>query len=421
MGLIYDIQLTNSMGLGKIIFFSGLQFPMVISPSLIGEPVLTAQAFYFLERLECVARVEFKSSDDIPPAESEEELMQKIEYVMDNYLFAYSRIHPESKITSKINEFVFWHNDPLSHYLEYDWRMTECLVLDGVNDESIKLCGDKNHETNDSWEDWLLFNCYFMPIREEYRKRLEDAMKHTITVITQGHTSLGTGEYLLPIIKTRTKALSLEQVRMFEVVRPREYNSGSSYYQVSRGFPTTNNFEIPQEELIVTSYHDPYLLSYYFCALRDHAPISQFKNFYNVLEYFFDDAPIALGVTAKKELEQLEAVIRCTVNGSDLKTAIEALGPKYLNKVDHPRLTSSGEKIQPLNISTSDIIKAYTDRLYAIRNACIHSKKTRYGKKEALIVPATEDESIVSDELILLRWLAAQCIENESVIANHEK
>jgi hypothetical protein len=86
MGINYDFQLTNSMGLGKIVFFSGLQFPMVISPSLIGEPLLTAQAFYFLERLECVARVRFESSDDMPTAESEEEQMQKIEYVIDNYL-----------------------------------------------------------------------------------------------------------------------------------------------------------------------------------------------------------------------------------------------------------------------------------------------------------------------------------------------
>lgn len=415
MGINYDFQLTNSMGLGKIVFFSGLQFPMVISPSLIGEPLLTAQAFYFLERLECVARVKFESSDDMPTAESEEELMQKIEYVMDNYLFAYSRMHPESKITSKPNEFIFWHDDPLYHYFEYDWRMTQCLVLDGANDESIELCRDDEHDATESWEDWLLFNCYFLPIHEEYRKRLEDAMKHTVTVRTQEHTSLETGDYHLPIIKMRSKPLSLEQVRMFEVVYPGN-KTDSSYHRVNRGIPTPDDLEIPKEELIVTSYHDSHLLSYYFCALRDHDPISQFKNLYNVLEYFFDDAPTILGVTANRESEQLDAVVRCAISAFDLKSEIMALGSRYLNKVCSPRLTSSDETIRSLDISAPDIIKAYSSRLYEIRNACLHSKKTRRGRKEARIVPATEDESIVADELTLLMWLASQCIENETAI-----
>jgi hypothetical protein len=421
MGLIYDIPLTNSRGLGKIVFFTGLRFPMVITPSLLGEPILTAHAFYFLEQLECVARVQFESPDDMPSAESEEELMRKLEYVIDNYLFAYSKIHPDSKITSKISEFIFWRNDPCYHYFEYDWRMTECLVLDTLNDESIKLCRDDKHEVNDSWEDWCLFNCYFLPIHEEYRKSLEEAMKGTVFVRTQRHVSLGTGEAQLPIIKTRSKPLSLEQVRMFEVVRPRESRIGGSYYQVSRGFASASNFKVHQEELVITSYQDPSLLSYYFCALRDHAPVSQFKNFYNVLEYFFEDAPNILGITARRESEQLEAVIRCTVRASDLNTAIEAIGSESQNRVRRPRLTSSGETIPPLDLSASDIIKAYSNRLYSIRNACIHSKRIRRGRAEARITPATEDEHIVADELPLLRWIAAQCLENEDVFANQEQ
>jgi len=116
---------------------------------------------------------------------------------------------------------------------------------------------------------------------------------------------------------------------MFEVVHPEESRPSSSCYQVSRGVASASNFEIPQEELVVTMYHDPSLLSYYFCALRDHSPISQFKNFYNVLEYFFEDAPNILGITARKESEQLEAMIRCTVRASDLNTAIEAIGSEY--------------------------------------------------------------------------------------------
>lgn len=59
-----------------------------------GEPILTAQPFYFLERLESVVKVRFESNQ-IVPAE------RTIEYIIDNYLFEYSKNHPEDKITNK--------------------------------------------------------------------------------------------------------------------------------------------------------------------------------------------------------------------------------------------------------------------------------------------------------------------------------
>lgn len=54
------MPLTNSRGLGKIVFFSGLKFPIVITPSLMGEPIITSQAFYFMERLDSAAKMRFE-------------------------------------------------------------------------------------------------------------------------------------------------------------------------------------------------------------------------------------------------------------------------------------------------------------------------------------------------------------------------
>ncbi len=390
---------------------------MVITPTLLGEPLLTAQAYYFIERLECVARVRFESPKDMPSVESYEQLMKHIEYVIDNYLFAYTMKHPESMVTSKITEYVYWQDNPHYHYFERDWRLTECLALDTLNDETTQQCTDEQHETKDSWEDWLLFNCYFRPIHEEYRRQIDEAMKREVYVRTKEHDSLGIGEIRLPIIKTHSKPLSLEQTRMFEVVEPDQKNIVNGYYQVSRGLPSPNNFSIPYEEIKTDAYHNPDLLSYLFCALRDHSPVSQFKNLYNVLEYFFEDATRTLGIVAKTEKEQLEAVIRCSVTSAELNSTIDAVGTDYQSLSNFPYMTSSGQTIPSLDLTSRDIIKSYSNRLYAIRNACVHSKRTKGNKTATRIVPATKDEQIVANEVPMVQWIVIYCIRNEDIFA----
>src|SRR6478752_6295254 len=84
-----DFQLTNSRGLGRVVYCQGLEVPVVILPTVHGEPLLTAQAFYYLEELECIARM---STDAISAncQVIDSELARRCEYIIDNYLFAYS-------------------------------------------------------------------------------------------------------------------------------------------------------------------------------------------------------------------------------------------------------------------------------------------------------------------------------------------
>src|ERR1039458_3162853 len=147
MATCFLMPLTNSRGLGKIVFFSGLKFPVVITPSLMGEPMLTSQAFYFLERMDSAAAMRFESQADIP---SEREM----ECVIDNYLFEYSKRYPDSKMTSKLTEFVFWRDHPDDHYNWFDWRLSECLVLDTMNDDTIIEGQDPNHSCKEIIYDW---------------------------------------------------------------------------------------------------------------------------------------------------------------------------------------------------------------------------------------------------------------------------
>jgi hypothetical protein len=53
------MPITNSRGLCKVTYFNGLDFPVVMRPSLMGEPLFTAQGFYFVERLDSVLSIRF--------------------------------------------------------------------------------------------------------------------------------------------------------------------------------------------------------------------------------------------------------------------------------------------------------------------------------------------------------------------------
>jgi hypothetical protein len=54
MALSFDSTLTNAKGISKIVLFKGLSHRLVLTPCIIGEPVFTAQPFYFLNEMDSV-------------------------------------------------------------------------------------------------------------------------------------------------------------------------------------------------------------------------------------------------------------------------------------------------------------------------------------------------------------------------------
>lgn len=355
---IIFLPLTNARGLGKVTFFNGLDFPIVMKPSLRGEPIFTAQAYYFLELLESVVTASFPYGD--------EPSVREIEYIVDNYLFEYSKKHPEEKITSKITEFVFWQDDPDSAYFSYDWKLTECLVLDTLNDTSILNCKDPNRKMDEIY-DWCLYKPYFDSALSEYQRKLREAAEYLVYVKTQGHSSLGTGEYQLPILRFNSHPLTLEQVNMLEAISvDTKLDETSDKYQISRGMKSRSNYFLAQEVIKTSNRHNPQLLAYYFCALRDYSPVSQFKNYYNVLEYFFEDAPIHLGIIANSEAEQIIAVLKIFIDPRELNKKIGELDKKTLTSIGKSQITSSGEHITGINFLSRDILEIFLKNMERI-------------------------------------------------------
>ena len=85
MAINLRLQLSEGKGLGKALVFHGLDFNVVVHPTIHGEPLLTSQAFYYLDEMESVAEIRFDNPDDLLNT-------HELEYIVDNYLFL-SLIH----------------------------------------------------------------------------------------------------------------------------------------------------------------------------------------------------------------------------------------------------------------------------------------------------------------------------------------
>jgi hypothetical protein len=124
------LQLSGSKGIGRFVLFKGLKYTVLVKPTVYGNPVLAVQGIYFLEQMECAAHV--RDEDDLSQSESE------LQYVLDNYLFEFAKEHPETRMTFRVAEGMFWQEGDLSSmYNSADQMLTETLALDKLNDTSV--------------------------------------------------------------------------------------------------------------------------------------------------------------------------------------------------------------------------------------------------------------------------------------------
>lgn len=412
MALNFELALTNSKDMFKVISFEGLEFPITIAPTIHGEPLLTTQALYYANRLESAVRIRFENPTAIPKHNSSEELERRFEYVIDNYLFEYSKKYPEKRLTSKITNLKYWKNDNHT-FLGYDEHNTIALAIDALNDDSILEISNDDNPNKDYWNDWCLVKNYTDEYIETFIKSMKSLINKKVKVITKEHEELGSGEFILPLVEVDKSILTYHQATMFELLQPGRLKERGDHVHISRGFDSDDNFSIPLEKIIVKKYYDADLLSYYFAGVREHLPISKFRCFYNVLEYFFEDAPQKLGETAKNEREMISCVVRYFAASYSIENFINSKGIKYKNEIQQELSTSSGVKIKALDISPKDLQQNISLWLYNIRCAIVHSKKTRKGNIESRFVPYTNDEKLVELAVPIIQQFAILCIESD--------
>jgi hypothetical protein len=407
----YTYQLSKGKGLERILYFSGLGYNLSVHPSLYGDPILTSQAFYYLKDLDAVASLRIEH----PKPQLNE---NQIEYLIDNYLFEYSTTAIDSKLTSKVMDYSFWRNDIHQIYHNYDNQNTGALIIDALNDESILSIEtiDEEDKNLDLKSDWLISNHFTEPIIDEYLRKMHKLLNKKI-MLQMLPTDERDGYFGKKRIFDIDKSLiDLYQAKELDKI---SYIDGTQdEFILSSSFGSEYNISLPITKINCQNLYNPLLLSYYFSGFNDKNPLNSFLGYYNVLEYYFEEAPTILGVTANNERKQLESVISLIVNHTIIKTYLENQHTEFISRISENIITSSTINISALDINSSNLVESLSEFLYNIRCATVHSKKTRKGQPTAIIKPYSSEANNMKIVLPIIHWLAILCIKKDYDLGN---
>lgn len=399
------MQLSNSEGLGEIIVFEGLSHSLIIHPTIHGEPLLTAQPFYYLEQLESVAQIRFES--DSNPITNE-----KLEYLVDNYLFEYSKRNPKSKISTKAIAGKYWAYDTTNAYAFYDERHTEALVLDRWNDPSVHEIKALDTEDDSDFTDWCLVKNYSDPLFHSYLEGMSKLLDKKIFAIVSPSEERDGFMGKSRLLKIGGDLLTLYQAEQIDGLTMRDIKPDMTSIKVRPG-PAFTLESMPVNRVNLTKEYNPVMLSYYFSGLKEFNPLLSFIGFYNAIEYYFEEAPLQLGKTAKTELEQIKCVIEILATNGEISSFI-ANDFTIKNSISKNIETSSQINIRGFSpTSGNDYISELGRWLYDIRCAVIHSKKTRRGQKTPAFNPYSSHADNMKTALPVIKWLAILCIEKD--------
>jgi hypothetical protein len=407
----YTYQLSKGKGLERILYFSGLGYNLSVHPSLYGDPILTSQAFYYLKDLDAVASLRIEH----PKPQLNE---NQIEYLIDNYLVEYSTTAIDSKLTSKVMDYSFWRNDIHQIYHNYDNQNTGALIIDALNDESILSIEtiDEEDKNLDLKSDWLISNHFTEPIIDEYLRKMHKLLNKKI-MLQMLPTDERDGYFGKKRIFDIDKSLiDLYQAKELDKI---SYIDGTQdEFILSSSFGSEYNISLPITKINCQNLYNPLLLSYYFSGFNDKNPLNSFLGYYNVLEYYFEEAPTILGVTANNERKQLESVISLIVNHTIIKTYLENQHTEFISRISENIITSSTINISALDINSSNLVESLSEFLYNIRCATVHSKKTRKGQPTAIIKPYSSEANNMKIVLPIIHWLAILCIKKDYDLGN---
>ncbi len=409
--ITYTYQLSNGKGLEKILYFSGLGYNLSVHPALYGDPILTSQAFYYLKDLDAVASLKI----EYPNQQLNE---NQIEYLIDNYLFEYSTISIDSKLTSKVMDYSFWRNNVHQIYHNYDNQNTGALIIDALNDESILSVEtiDEEDKDLDLTLDWSISDHFTKPIIDEYLKKMHKLLNKKV-MLQMLPTDERDGYFgKKRIFEIDEILIDLYQAK--ELDRVSYIDGTQDEFILSSSFGSENNVSLPIRKIHCSNLYNPLLLSYYFSGFNDKNPLNSFLGYYNVLEYYFEEAPIILGLTANNEKKQLEAVIALIVDHNTIYNYLQTQTTEFKNKISQNIITSSTINISALDINNNNLVEALSEFLYTIRCATVHSKKTRRGHPTAIIKPYSTEANNIKIVLPIIHWLAILCIKKDYDLGN---
>ncbi len=413
MAIHLRLQLSEGKGLGKALVFYGLDFNVVVHPTIHGEPILTSQAFYYLDEMESVAEIRLENSQEVLDVHA-------LEYIVDNYLFKYSALTTDSKISTKITEPKYWKDDGSGMYMLYDQGNTEVLVLDMANDESILSIESLDENDKAGFYDWCLVKNYSDEIIENYVSSMSDLVQKKI-LIKVVPTPERDGYFgKIRLLECNEGLLDYHQAQSIDhSFNPRDITPDKSEVVLKSQHENIFDMYVQVESIHLDKKFDPMLLSYYFSGLKEINPLISFVGFYNVLEYYFEEAPKIIGRQARNEKQQLECVVSWLVNDANITNYFNEKGVDYQLKVKKNIETSTEVDIQGFDFESSEKSKNLSLWMYSVRCAIVHSKKSRNGAVTAIFKPYSEEADNILHVIPVVKWLAVLCIEKDSDLSGN--
>ncbi|MEY7328466.1 hypothetical protein AB9B97_19290, partial [Klebsiella pneumoniae] len=211
-----------------------------------------------------------------------------------------------------------------------------------------------------------------------------------------------------------TQALDLEYKISFHRIK------SIDTFEIESEIISGDIIDIPVQKITTNKTYSPLLLSYYFSGLRERNPLLSFTGYYNVLEYYLEDAAPLIGLTtARTEKENLRHVMNLITNHNELYQFIMNFSRHLVTNIGQDIISSSGVKITGVSVQDEPILVTnISDWLYKIRCAVVHSKKSRRGQTEAMFEPYSDEADNIQAALSVIKWLSQKCILKDNELTN---
>jgi hypothetical protein len=409
------LQLSGSKGIGRLVVFKGLKYTVLVKPTVYGNPVLSVQGIYFLEQMECAAHV--RDKDDLSQSESE------LEYILDNYLFEFAKQHPETRMTFRIAEGMFWQDDLSSMYHSADHMLTETLALDQLNDRSVLQIDALDPGDNIDLNDWDIGVNYAKAVLAKYVENISTLLQKKVLVKVMPSEERDGYFGKLRVVRPQAPYIDVFQATALDNVDPSSLGATHNddiptRFRLSDSATYGCETELAVEKITATKTYTPILLSHFFSGVKETNPLKAYLAYYNVLEYYFEEAPALLSKNARTELEQLRCVMELLTTEADVAAKLASTDPDTRFAIASPLLPSVGPAIRGVDLAQPSLRGEFARWLYEIRCAVVHSKKTRRGSPASGFEPYTAAAESVSVGIDIVRWLAILCIEKDHGLAN---
>jgi hypothetical protein len=298
-----------------------------------------------------------------------------------------------------------------------DHRDTEVLVLDLMNDEHVHSIEAIDPTDRVDLTDWDIGRNFAREAFEPYQAAMSALLEKKVKAFVAPSEDRSGYMGRLRVVKSGYGLITREQAERLSDISLRSISPTSTSVKLAPTDVASVCEDLPLQRIVSSKQYSPVMLSHYFSGLKELNPLKAFVGFYNVLEYYFEEAPRILGRSASTELPQLKCVIELIATAAEVENFFLKLPAPVSHAILTDFPTSSGQMISRVT-RTADLRQDLARWLYEIRCAVIHSKKTRRGAPTPSFEPYSQSSNVVRNVIPLIQWFAVRCIEKDHDLTN---